>query len=121
MKSTTTTVNTTDAGLNILAVLTGPQAPRALLVSLGRNGQLEHTPVAHGQAVVNLDTELHDHLSAAPRSTEWLLALRDYIDCRLAARAEAQATGGVAIARKSGGWDIAHINAFTPLVIGGVL
>jgi len=116
-----TTVTTTDTGVHILAALTGPHAPRALLVSLGRNGELELTPVDHGQAVINLDTELHDHLSAAPRSTEWLLALRDYCDCRLAARAEAQATGGVAIARKHGGWDIAHIDAFEPLVIGGAL
>ena len=102
----TITVNTIDAGVNILAALTGSHAPRALLISLERNGQLELTPVDHGQAVINLDTELHEHLSASPRSTEWLLALRDYIDCRLAARAEAQATGGVAIARQNGGWDI---------------
>ena len=116
MKSTTT-VNTTDAGAHILAALTGTDAPRALLVSLERNGELELTPVDHGQAVVNLNTELHDHLSAAPRSTEWLLALRDYIDCRVAALAEVHATGGVAIARQNGGWDIAHVNAFTPLTV----
>ena len=117
MKPTTT--DTTVAGLRILAALTGPHAPRALLVSLGRNGQLEHTPVDHGQSVVNLDTELHDHLSASPRSTEWLLALRDYCDCRLAARAEAKATGGFCVPSQDGGWNIAHVNAFEPLVIGG--
>jgi hypothetical protein len=117
----TTTTNTTDAGLHILSALTGPQAPRALLVSLERNGELELTPVDHGQAVVNLDTELHDHLSASPRSTEWLLALRDYCDSRLAALAEAHATGGFTVPRADGGWDIAHINAFGPLVIGGAL
>ena len=120
MKSTTT-VNTTDAGAHILAALTDPHAPRALLVSLERNGELELTPVDHGQAVVNLDTELHDHLSAAPRSTEWLLALRDYCDCRLAALAEAHATGGFTVPRADGGWNIAHIDAFTPLVTGGAL
>ena len=116
---TTTTTNTTDAGAHILAALTGTNAPRALLVSLERNGELELTPVDHGQAVVNLDTELHDHLSAAPRSTEWLLALRDYCDNRLAARAEAHATGGFTMPRADGGWNIAHVNAFEPLVIGG--
>lgn len=113
-----TTVNTTDAGAHLLAALTGPHAPRAVLVSLGRNGQLEHQPIQQGQSVVNIETELLSHLSAFPHTTEWLLALRDYCDCRLAARIEAQATGGVAIARQNGSWDIAHVNAFEPLTIG---
>lgn len=100
-----------------LAALTGPQAPRALLVSLDRKGHLEHQPIFDGQSVLNLDTELQDHLSASPRSTEWLLALRDYCDCRLAAREQAKGTGGVCIPRQDGGWNIAHINALHPLVV----
>lgn len=99
--------------------LTGPQAPRALLVSLNRKGHLEHQPIIDGQSVLNIETELQDHLSASPRSTEWLRALRDYCDCRLAAREQAKGTGGVCIPRQDGGWNIAHINAFQPLAIQG--
>jgi hypothetical protein len=115
----TTTVSTTDAGAHILAALTGPNAPRAVLVSLGRSGQLSHQPIQQGQSVVNIETELLGHLSAFPHTTEWLMALRDYIDGRLAARAEAQATGGISIPRQGGSWNIAHVNAFEPLTVGG--
>lgn len=121
MSSTTSTVCPQDAGYHILAALTGPLALRAVLVSLGADGQLEHTPVNDGQSVVNLETELKAHLSASPRSTEWLRELRDYIDCRLAARAEAQTTGGFCIPRQDGGWNVAHVSAFEPLTVGGEL
>lgn len=100
-----------------ISALTGANAPRALLVSLDRNGQLEHTPVAFGESVLNIETDLQDHLSAQPVSTEWMLNLCDYIDQRLASRGEARATGGVAIPRQDGAWAIAHINAFTPLTL----
>ena len=96
---------------SIVSALTVPNAPRALLVSLNRTGQLEQVPVLNGESLLNIEADLQDHLSATPVSTEWLLNLRDYIDCRLAARSEARGTGGVAIARKNG-FDIAHINDF---------
>ena len=119
MSRTTTTVCPQDAGHHILAALTGPHAPRAVLVSLGADGQLSHQPIHQGQSVVNIETELRDHLSAFPHSTEWLLDLRDYIDGRLAARADAKTTGGISIPRQGGSWNIAHIKAFEPLAVGG--
>jgi hypothetical protein len=119
MTSTTKTVTQKAAGAQFVAALTAPRAPRALIVTLDDNGQLQHRAISDGQSVVNLETELQDHLSASPRTTEWLLALRDYIDCRLAARAEAQATGGFCIPRQDGGWNIAHVNAFETLTAGG--
>lgn len=97
----------------VLALLTADNAPRALLVSLDRNGRLHHEPVADGQSLLNIQAELLDHLNAYPHTTAWLTALRDYCDGRLAARGEAKATGGVSMARP-GGWDIVHI------VSGGV-
>jgi transcriptional regulator of nitric oxide reductase len=101
-----------------LTALTAINAPRALLVSLDHKGRLTHQAIHTGQSIINIETELQDHLSAQPVSTEWLLNLRDYIDCRLSARAEAQRTGGIAIAHKSG-FDIAHINAFSPIPMQG--
>ena len=103
------------------AALTGPRAPRALIVSLDRNGQLTHRPISDGQSVVNLHTELFDHLNSAPQTDEYLLALRDYCDSRLAARAEAKASGGFMTPRASGGWNITHTSVFEPLTVGGVL
>lgn len=95
---------------SIHAALVAHNAPRAVLVSLDRAGQIQHEPVQDGQSVLNLHTELIDHLDASPRSTEFLMALRDYCDGRLAARSEAKATGGVSMPRP-GGWDIVHVVA----------
>jgi|GEM_PF-4942632 len=119
MKSTTKTVLLQAAGADFLAALTAPRAPRALMVTLDDNGQLQYQAIEDGQSVVNLQTELHDHLNSAPQTDEFLIALRDYCSCRLAARAEADATGGFCIPRQEGGWNIAHINAFEPLTVGG--
>lgn len=117
----TTTICTQDAGPTILAALTGPHAPRALLVSLDRRGQLQHQALEAGQSVVNLRTELFDHLNSAPQTDEYLLALRDYCDCRLAAKARAEATGGFMTPRPDGGWNITHTSVFEPLTVGGAL
>lgn len=94
----------------IHAALVADNAPRAVLVSLDRAGQMQHEPVDHGQSVLNIHTELIDHLDASPRSTEFLMALRDYCDGRLSARSEAKATGGVSMPRP-GGWNIVHVVA----------
>lgn len=101
---------------SIVSALTGANAPRALLVSLDRNGQLEHVPVAFGESVLNIESDLQDHLSAKPVSTEWLLNLRDYIDCRLAARSEARGASAISIPRKNG-FDIAYISAFRAIEV----
>lgn len=94
----------------VAALLSAPGAPRAVLVSLNRSGEIQHEPVQDGQSVLSIRTELIDHLDAYPHTTEWLSALRDYCDGRLAARGEAKATGGVSMPRP-GGWDIVHVVA----------
>ncbi len=94
----------------VAALLSGSTAPRAILVSLGNSGQLTHEPVLDGQSVLNIHTELIDHLDAFPHSTEFLTALHSYCAGRLAARSEAKATGGVSMPRP-GGWDIVHVVA----------
>lgn len=106
MEFTSPTPDSQDSA--VLSLLTANNAPRALLVSLDRNGRLHHEPVADGQSLLNIQAELLDHLNAYPHTTDWLTALRDYCDGRLAARGEAKATGGVSMARP-GGWDIVHI------------
>lgn len=108
------------ATADFLTALTGPSAPRALLVSLDRKGQLKYQQVEVGQSVVNLRTELFDHLNSAPQTDEYLQALRDYCDGRLAARADAKASGGFMTPR-NGGWNITHMSAFEPLTVGGAL
>jgi hypothetical protein len=95
--------------------------PRALLVTLGRNGELQHQPVAASQSLIRLETELQDHLSARPCSDEFLASLRDYCAGRLAALEEARRTRGFVtqhpISRTT--WNINHVPAFQPLTIGG--
>jgi hypothetical protein len=96
-----------------LAALSQP-GTRALLVTLGSDGQLEQQPVAYGSSVVNLATELQDHLDAKPLSDEFLADLRNYCDSRLAAIRTARASGGFIIPRPSR-WEIAHVPAYAPL------
>lgn len=99
MKNVTTALHT---------ALTAPQAPRALLVSLDDAGELQWQPVAHGQAVLNIRQDLLSHLTDAPHSTAWLTELRDYLDARLKARAEAAASGGIAIPGDRT-WNVIHL------------
>lgn len=94
----------------VTALLTAADAPRAALVSLDRTGQLQHEPVADGQSLLNISTDLIDHLDSRPYSTAFLTALRDYCDGRMAARAEAKSSGGVSMPRAHG-WDIVHVVA----------
>lgn len=103
----------------MLALLTSRNAPRALLVSLDRHGNLAHQEVNDGQSVVNLHTELFDHLSSAPQTDEFLAELRDYCAGRLAARAETKACGGFSTPRADGGWNITHTSIFEPLTFRG--
>lgn len=95
-----------NSAASYLAELTAPNAPRALLVSLTDDRNLEHCPVDHGQSVLNIDTELFDHLSSKPYTTEWLTALRDYCDARLTARAQAVEVGGFITQKPGGGWKV---------------
>lgn len=103
------------------AALTGPilTTPRALIVSLDKDGTLAHKPVGMGQSILNIETELFDHLNSKPIETSFLEELLAYCEGRLAARAEAARTGGFAIPRAKGVWEIHHQNAFTPVVVGG--
>jgi hypothetical protein len=95
--------------------------PRALLVTLNRNGELQHQPVATDQSLIRLGTELEDHLSARPCSDEFLASLRDYCAGRLAALEEARRTRGfvTSSATSPKSWEIRHVPAFHPLKIGG--
>lgn len=71
---------------------------RAVLVAPNHGGQgLCTQAIVQGQSVVNLSTELKDHLDSYPFTTEWLTDLRDYLDQRLATRSDAARTGGVAM------------------------
>ena len=104
--TTSTKASPQQLAASYLAELTAPNAPRALLVSLADDGSLEHCPVDHGQSVLNIEAELFDHLCAKPCATEWLTALRDYIDARLAARAKAAEIGGFVTQKPGGGWKV---------------
>lgn len=88
-----------------------PADARAVLVSHGPNNTFHVQPVEYGQSVLNIRTELLDHLNAYPHSTEWLEDLRDYCNSRLDARADAVRTGGVVLPREHGRWEIVHIDS----------
>jgi hypothetical protein len=94
--------------------LTIPSGARAILVAEAQDGKFTTTPVNYGQSVVNLRTELLDHLTAQPYSDEMLLELRDYCDARLQARADAKACGGIAIQRAARTWEVTHIPSIYP-------
>lgn len=95
-KPTLINVNFTPTEAQIQALLRA--GARGVLVTPEQSGQgLTVKAIAPGQSVVNLETELRDHLDSYPYATEWLTDLRDYLDQRLAARAEAGRTGGVAL------------------------
>lgn len=94
------------ADADLMAALAAPNAPRALLVYLGAGGLLEHTPVNQGQSLVNIKEDLIDHLNSYPHSDEWLTALRDYCDGRLAARQQRRTSGGISLPTKDGSWNV---------------
>ncbi len=98
---------------NIRALLEG--GARAVIVSDdGLTGRLAASPVAAGQSVVNLHTELTSHLDAEPLSDEYLSNLRDYCTARLEAKALARATpDGLALATGKG-WVITDTRQFHP-------
>lgn len=81
-------------------ILSGPAAPRAVLVSMDLDGgkTLRYQPVKGPHSVLNIKTELLNHLADYPFSDAWLLELRDYVDQRLSARADARARGEPAFA-----------------------
>lgn len=77
-------------------------------------------PVPDGYMAIFRDVAaLIDHLNDYPHTTEWLTELRDYLDARLAAREEAERTGGVVIPRAPGRWEIAHTNAYATVKVQG--
>lgn len=105
---------------SMVEALSGPllTAPHALIVHLDSSGNLQHQPVGNGQSLMRLD-ELQDHLNARPLSAEFLADLRDYCQGRLDAQAEARATSGFVIPRGAARWEIAHVNVFQPVTVGG--
>ena len=93
----------------IVDALTGRiNAPRAVLVTIDRNGQLSHVPVSNEQAVVDIKRELISHLDNYPHSDEWLTGLRDYCDARLTARREVGEIGGISLPTGDGSWGVVH-------------
>ena len=109
MNDTTHTITAAIPGFSI------PTGARGVLVVDNGDGTFTMNPVAHGKSVLDVRTELLDHLSSFPCSDEWLHEMRDYCDARLQARAQARGTGGIAIARAERRWEIAHVQAFAPL------
>lgn len=97
----------------------GDRRNRAALVYRDTDGSLRAKPIEQGKSVVNIEQDLLSHLNEAPYSSEWLLALRDYCDKRLAARNEARLSGGVVIQRGDGRMEIAHVAAFQPFNLSG--
>lgn len=91
-----------------VAAMLSRREARAFLVGVDREGRLEHQRVGHTHSVLDLKTELLSHLSAQPLEEEFLERLRDYCAGRLAARAEAGQTGGVATHAGERRWEIVH-------------
>lgn len=103
-----TSFSTQDASAGIMAALTKSDAPRAVLVSLNRDGQLALVPVSDAQSLVNIKDELIDHLNNYPHSDEWLVGLRDYCDGRLAARSKSIPADRARVALEAS-WEIEAI------------
>lgn len=108
----TSSISFQEAAASMSDALKAPNAPRALLVSLDRKGGFALQPVVSGQSVLNLQTDLVDHLNSFPVTDAWLSEMLDYFGGRIAARAEAKRTGGFCLPRSPGNWEIAHTQAF---------
>lgn len=110
MRDSKSSTSFQEAGASLLAQFKSSSAPRAVLVTPGQGDELNLLPIQDGNSLLNLETELFDHLSSKPYSSEFLQELMDYCAGRLAARAEAKATGGISTPRPKGGWNIVHVN-----------
>lgn len=107
--------NSTSSITAAIPGFTIPPGARAVLVTDAGDGQFQLHPVEIGKSLLNVRTELLDHLNAYPHTDAWLEDLRDYCTSRLAARTEARSTNGMVIARRHGRWEIAHAPMFHPL------
>lgn len=79
------------------AAITGiviPEGARAVLVFEGDQGELLTQPVTRGKSVLNIETELLDHLDARPFDPAWLKTLADYCTQKIAALEDARGQGG---------------------------
>lgn len=74
-----------------------PPGARAVLITDAGDGRFAVHPVAHGKSLLNLHTELIDHINDYPHSDAWLNELLNCCNSRLAARAAARTTGGLAL------------------------
>ncbi|MDP9895340.1 hypothetical protein J2W32_004438 [Variovorax boronicumulans] len=89
-----------------------PEGARALVISIDDDTvQFVGRPLVMGESVLNIQRDLLRHLNEKPLSTEWLEQLRDYCDSRLAARAEARATGRIVTPNPRANWDMTSIAA----------
>lgn len=86
-----------------------PAGARAVLVTDAGDGKFTVHPVAHGKSILNVQTEILDHVNSFPHSDAWLQDLRDCCIARLAARAAVKSTGGLAVPLDDGrSWDVAR-------------
>lgn len=74
-----------------------PDGIKAVLVWKDRDGTVRTQDVPHDSSVLNINRDLRDHLDDYPHSNEWLIQLRDYLNGRIAAQAEARKHGGFVI------------------------
>ena len=97
----------------VLAIIgiTIPEGARAVMVYEGDKGELLANPIARNKSVLNIETELLDHLNSSPYSDEWLLMLRDYCDQRVTARNAAKACGGFIMPTNKFAWTMTAVQS----------
>lgn len=93
-----------------------PDGARAVLVSRNVDGSYRQMPVSPSSSVLDLHTELLNHLNEYPYSDEWLIELRDFVEAKLQARQSARKVDGFVTPLPTGR-GFAIINNF-PLVRG---
>lgn len=86
-----------DATLTLFREALAVPSTRALLITLNDDGSLAHQPVRYGQSVVDIHNDLRDHLTASPRSTDWLQGLHAFLGQWLQARSDAAKFGGLVV------------------------
>lgn len=74
-----------------------PESARVMQVWINDDGSVGSKPVAHDQAILNLERDLIKHLSCRPFTDEWLAELHSYIGARIEARRAAAQQGTFAI------------------------
>ncbi|QOF76079.1 hypothetical protein [Variovorax sp. 38R] len=94
----------------VAQVLSGPGHRAAMVVRRGGGG-FTIRPIEHGKSIVNIQRDLLVHLNEIPFEDGWLMALRDYCDGRLKARAEARSVRGFITPKPAACWDLTVLSA----------